>query len=139
MSTGTPICRLAVLIEMATRGSYLPYRRKLVTHSRVLRRALTPAEKRLWFDFLRHLPAKFTRQKPLGDYIADFYCASHRLVVEVDGDSHFTADGAKRDSVRDAALRHMGLNIVRFTNDDVMRRFEAVCLEIAALLEEPKP
>jgi very-short-patch-repair endonuclease len=125
-------------MEMATRGSYLPYRRKLVTRSRVLRRALTPAEKRLWFDFLRHLPAKFTRQKPLGDYIADFYCASHRLVVEVDGDSHFTADGAKRDSVRDAALRHMGLNIVRFTNDDVMRRFEAVCLEIAALLEKSK-
>jgi very-short-patch-repair endonuclease len=78
---------------------------------------MATAEKRLWFDFLRHLPAKFTRQKPLGHYIADFYCASHRLVVEVDGDS---------------------VNVVRFTNDDVMRRFEAVCLEIAALLEKPK-
>jgi len=123
---------------MALRGSYLPYRRKLVAHSRSLRRALTPAEKRLWFDFLRHLPAKFTRQKPVGEYVADFYCASHRLVVEVDGDSHFTALGAKRDSVRDAALRHMGLNVMRFTNEDVMQRFEAVCLEIAALLEKPK-
>ena len=124
---------------MALRGSCLPYHRKLVAHSRVLRRALTPAEKRLWFDFLRHLPAKFTRQKPLGDYVADFYCACHRLVVEIDGDSHFTAAGVKRDSVRDAALRHMGLNLVRFTNEDVMQRFEAVCLEIAALLEKPKP
>jgi very-short-patch-repair endonuclease len=94
---------------MALRGSYLPYRRKLIAHGRVLRRALTPAEKRLWFDFLRHVPAKFTRQKPLGDYIADFYCASHRLVVEIDGDSHFTEAAAKRDSVRDAALKHMGL------------------------------
>jgi very-short-patch-repair endonuclease len=103
-----------------------------------LRRALTPAEKRLWFDFLRHLPAKFTRQKPLGDYIADFYCASHRLVVELDGDSHYTVAGAKRDSARDAALVHMGLNVIRFTNEDVARRFEAVCLEIAALLEKPK-
>ncbi len=123
---------------MAVRGSYLPYRRKLIAHARALRRALTPAEKRLWFDFLRHLPAKFTRQKPLGDYVADFYCASHRLVVEVDGDSHFTAAGAKRDRVRDAALRHMGLSLVRFTNEDVMRRFEAVCLQIAAVLQEPK-
>ncbi len=123
---------------MALRGSYLPYRRNLVPHSRVLRRALTPAEKRLWFDFLRHLPAKFTRQKPVGDYVADFYCASVRLVVEVDGDSHFTAAGAKRDSVRDAALRHMGLNVVRFTNEDVMQRFEAVCLQIVAILEEAK-
>ena len=93
LSTGAPIYRLAVLIDMATRGSYLHYRRKLVAHSRV---------------------------------------------VEVDGDSHFTAGGAKRDSVRGAALRHMGLNVVRFTNDDVMRRFEAVCLEIAAVFEEPK-
>jgi very-short-patch-repair endonuclease len=124
---------------MALRGSYLPYRRKLVAHSRVLRRALTPAEKRLWFDFLRHLPAKFTRQKPMGDYIADFYCASHRLIVEVDGDSHFTEAGANRDGVRDAALKHMGLNVLRFTNEDVTRRFEAVCLQIGALLEKPKP
>ena len=123
---------------MALRGSYLPYRRKLIAQGHVLRRALTPAEKRLWFDFLRHVPAKFTRQKPLGDYIADFYCASHRLVVEIDGDSHFTEAAAKRDSVRDAALKHMGLNLVRFTNEDVTRRFEAVCLEIGALLEKSK-
>ena len=123
---------------MSVRGTYLPYRHNLVAHSRVLRRALTPAEKRLWFDFLRHLPAKFTRQKPLGNYVADFYCASHWLVVEVDGDSHFTAAGAKRDSVRDGALRYMGLNLVRFTNEDVMRRFEAVCLQIAVVLEAPK-
>jgi very-short-patch-repair endonuclease len=123
---------------MAVRGSYLPYRCKLVAHARILRRALTPAEKRLWFDFLRHLPEKFTRQKPLANYVADFYCASHRLVVEVDGDSHFTAAGVKRDSERDAALMQMGINVLRFTNEDVMRRFEAVCLQIAAVLEEPK-
>jgi len=123
---------------VAVRGSYLSCRSKLVAQSRVLRRALTPAEKRLWFDFLRHLTAKFTRQKPLGHYIADFYCASHRLVVEVDGDSHFTTAAGKRDRIRDAALGQLGLNVLRFTNEDVMRRFEAVCLEIAAQLEKPK-
>ena len=130
--------RRARFVVTAVRGSYLSYRSKLVAQSRVLRCALTPAEKRLWFDFLRHLPAKFTRQKPLGHYVADFYCASHRLVVEVDGDSHYTTAGAKRDGVRDTALGQMGLKVLHFTNEDVMRRFEAVCLEIAAFLEKPK-
>jgi very-short-patch-repair endonuclease len=90
------------------------------------------------FDSLRHRPAKFTRQKPLANYVADFYCASHHLVVEVDGGRHFTAAGTKRDSERDAALMQMGMNVLRFTNEDVMRRFEAVCLQIAAVLEAPK-
>jgi len=92
----------------------------------------------LTFPIAASQGVKFTRQKPLGNYVADFYCASHRLAVEVDGDSHFTAAGIRHDTVRDAALRAMGLNILRFTNEDVMQRFEAVCLEIAALLEKPK-
>ncbi len=75
----------------------------------------------------------------MGDYIVDFYCASHRLVVEIDGDSHFTETGANRDGVRHAALKHLGLNVLRFTNEDVTQRFEAVCLEIGALLEKTKP
>jgi very-short-patch-repair endonuclease len=123
---------------MAVRGTYVSYRRRLTVRSRALRRQPTPAETKLWFDFLRRFPAKFTRQKPLGNYIADFYCASCGLVVEVDGDSHFTPGGAKRDRVRDSSLKGDGLTILRFTNDDVMQRFEAVCLEIAAALQAPK-
>jgi very-short-patch-repair endonuclease len=123
---------------MAVRGSYFAYHRNLTARSRTLRRQPTPAEKKLWFDFLRHCPVKFSRQKPLGTYIADFYCASHRLVVEIDGDSHFTTAGEKRDQLRNATLEQKGLRIIRFTNQDVMQRFEAVCLEIAAVLEKPK-
>ena len=82
------------------------------------------------------MPEKFTRQKPLGRYIVDFYCASRRLVVEVDGDSHFGESGATRDVERDAHLQSSGLKVVRFTNEDVMQRFEAVCLEISAVLKE---
>ena len=123
---------------MAVRGSYFPYRRKLTARSRALRRQPTPAETKLWFDFLRRCPAKFSRQKPLGGCIADFYCASRRLVVEIDGDSHFTTAGEKHDAVRDASLERNGLRLVRFTNEDVMQRFEAVCLEIAAVLENSK-
>lgn len=123
---------------MAVRGAYLNYRRKLVARGRDLRRRPTPAETKLWFDFLRRCPAKFSRQKPLGNYIADFYCASRRLVVEIDGDTHFTDAGEAYDASRDAALRQQRLRVLRFTNDDVMQRFEAVCMEIAAVLEEPE-
>ena len=120
---------------MAVKGSYLAYRRELTSRARELRREATPGERRLWIFFLRDLPQKFTRQKPLGAYIADFYCASRRLIVEIDGDSHFTPDAARYDAARDASLRERGLRILRFTNEDVMQRFEAVCLEIAAALE----
>jgi very-short-patch-repair endonuclease len=123
---------------MAVRGSYFPYQHKLTARSRALRRQSTPAETKLWFDLLRHCPAKFSRQKALGGYVADFYCASRRLVVEIDGDSHFTAEAEKRDAVRDAWLEQKGLRILRFTNQDVMQRFEGVCLEITAALKEPK-
>ena len=93
---------------MAVRGSYLAYRRALTSRARQLRRETTPAEKRLWILFLRDQPNKFTRQKPLGAYVVDFYCASHRLIVEVDGDSHFTPDGARYDLIRDASLKERG-------------------------------
>lgn len=103
--------------------------------SRSLRRDQTPAEKKLWFEFLRDLPEKFTRQKPLGPFIADFYCSAHRVVIEVDGDSHF-ADEGRRDAARTAALQALGLRVVRFTNEDVMQRFEGVCLEIQRALRD---
>jgi very-short-patch-repair endonuclease len=101
--------------------------------SRALRRDPTPAEKKLWFEFLREQPEKFTRQKPLGRFIADFYCSAHKLVVEVDGDSHFADDG-RRDAGRTGALEAMGVRVIRFTNEDVVQRFEGVCLEIRRAL-----
>ena len=69
---------------------FIEYRRRLKRSARSLRRDPTAAERKLWFEFLRELPQRFTRQKPLGDYIADFYCASSLLIIEVDGDSHYT-------------------------------------------------
>jgi very-short-patch-repair endonuclease len=63
--------------------SFIDYRRRLKSSARALRRDPTPAERKLWFEFLRDLPQRFTRQKPLGSYIADFYCASRLLVIEI--------------------------------------------------------
>jgi very-short-patch-repair endonuclease len=79
-------------------------------------------------------PCKFTRQKPLGRYIADFYCSRAGLVVEIDGDSHYTVEGAAHDELRTAELQRLRLRVVRYTNDDVLERFEAVCEDIRQAL-----
>src|SRR4051812_46408093 len=99
---------------------YLPYRKDLKRRAQALRREATPAERKLWYEFLSALPEKFTRQKPLGLYVADFYCSRMRLVIELDGDSHYV-DGAQRyDANRTQALKRHGLRVVRFANSDVM-------------------
>jgi len=79
---------------------------------------------------LRDLSQKFTRQKPLGNYIADFYCAAEMLVIELDGDSHFTTPAEAYDKRRADALEAQGVRIIRFTNLEVMQQFEAVCQRI---------
>jgi very-short-patch-repair endonuclease len=96
----------------------------------------TPAERKLWHEFLKTLPAKFTRQKPLGPYIADFYCSSHRLIIEVDGDSHFSNRGEVYDAARTAWLASQGLRVVRFTNPEVTEEFEGVCERVLEALRK---
>jgi very-short-patch-repair endonuclease len=114
---------------------YLRYRATLRVRAQSLRRDPTPAERKLWFEFLRELPQKFTRQKPLGRYIADFYCSSCSLVVELDGDSHFTGTQSSYDALRTEELNRLRLRVIRFTNADVLQRFEAVCGEISRVME----
>jgi very-short-patch-repair endonuclease len=114
----------------------VPYNLRLKTPSRALRRDATPAERKLWFEFLSYLPEKFTRQKPLGSYIADFYCSSARLVIEIDGDSHFTAGGEADDAQRTAVLAGLNVRVIRFTNLEVRENFEAVCIRIQKALAE---
>ncbi len=115
---------------------WIPYRTKLTPRAQALRRDPTPAEKKLWYEFLRDLPHKFTRQKPLGQYVADFYCSRQRLVIELDGDSHYTERAQRHDQVRTAALEMRGIRVMRFTNTDVLESFEAVCAAIGMALGE---
>jgi len=117
---------------------FIPYRRDLKPRSRALRRDPSPAERKLWYEFLRDLPVKFTRQKPLGHYIADFYCSRYRLVIELDGDSHYNEGARRYDGRRTVQLEAAGIRVVRFTNTDVMRNFEGVCVEIRRILEKPQ-
>jgi very-short-patch-repair endonuclease len=118
---------------------WIAYRTNLTSRAQALRRDPTPAEKKLWFEFLRDLPQKFTRQKPLGQYVADFYCSRQRLVIELDGDSHYTDRAQRYDQVRTDALETRGVRVMRFTNTEVLANFEAVCTAIAdALVETPQ-
>jgi len=108
-----------------------PYRSDLKNRARALRRNMPAPEARLWHGFLRTLPVTVSRQKPLGGYIVDFYCARQQLAIEIDGDSHFSDEASQYDRARSAALARLGIRVVRFTNAEVMRNFEGVCLEIA--------
>ncbi len=91
---------------------------------------MPPAERKLWFEFLSTHVEKFTRQKPLGRYVADFYCARHRLVIELDGDSHFTDASEQYDTARTDALAAWRIVFVRFTNSEVLEQLAAVCAKI---------
>jgi very-short-patch-repair endonuclease len=119
---------------MAVKGSFFPYHRRLIGRSRELRHHSTPAERKLWFEFLRELPEKFTRQKPLDQYVVDFYCARHRLVIEIDGDTHFTPEAERSDAARTVRLAALGIRVLRFTNVEVMQTFEAVCERVKTAL-----
>ncbi|TVQ19429.1 MAG: endonuclease domain-containing protein [Leptolyngbya sp. DLM2.Bin15] len=114
---------------------FLPYNPALNARAREMRLNPTPAERKLWQQCLRGCSHKMLRQRPIGNYIVDFYCAKLRLAIEVDGDSHFTEDGIQYDLERTMILEGYGLQVIRFTNHEVMQQFEAVCQSIDAELK----
>ncbi|MBW4522297.1 MAG: endonuclease domain-containing protein [Scytolyngbya sp. HA4215-MV1] len=116
--------------ELNSNHFYLPYNRQLVVRAKELRQHPTPAEKKLWQDCLQTLPWRILRQRPIGHFIVDFYCAALKLVIEVDGESHFTDEGQMRDLERTQILESYGLKVIRFSNDEVMHQFEGVCQRI---------
>ena len=95
--------------------------------SQNLRKSMTKEEKRLWYDFLKNQPQTVHRQKVIGNYIVDFYCASAQLVIELDGAQHATDEGLEKDKERDLYLNSLGIRVVRIPNYDINKNFEAVC------------
>lgn len=88
---------------------------------------MTPWERKLWYDFLRNYPVRFQRQKAIGHYIADFYCAKARLVIELDGGGHYEKQQQEKDAIRTRAFEAMNLTMLRICNTDVDRNFSGVC------------
>ncbi|WP_293335449.1 endonuclease domain-containing protein [Microcoleus sp. CAWBG58] len=113
---------------------HLPYNRKLIPIAQQLRKNPTPAEKKLWQNFLRNFPVRVLRQRPIDNFIVDFYCAAFMLVIEVDGESHFTEQGKQHDAERTAILEGYGLTVVRFTNVEVFQSFQGVCQNLLNLI-----
>ena len=106
------------------------YNPNLKEYSQKLRREMTKEEKHLWYDFLKKLPVTVNRQKIIGNYIVDFYCASAKLVIELDGSQHYTDEGIEYDKERDQYLNSLGLTIIRYSNIEIHRNFDAVCNDI---------
>ena len=106
----------------------LSYNQKLKEISRQLRKNMTNAEKRLWVKIrMRQLQGyQFYRQKPIGDYIVDFFCPRAKLVIELDGSHHLIGETIEYDRIRDDYLSSLGLRVLRFTNVDVLTCIEGV-------------
>ena len=106
---------------------FIPYNKKLVELARKNRKNPTQAEKKMWFDVLKSKQFqnyKFHRQKPLNNFIVDFYCSELMLAIEIDGDSH--AKQGEYDSLRSEKLSAYGITVVRYTNDDILFNIEEV-------------
>ena len=109
---------------------------QLVPLAKQLRKEMTKEERHLWYDFLRSYPVRFTRQKVLGKYIADFYCAEARLVIELDGSQHYEDENQIRDAERTAFLEGYRLRVIRVPNNEVNSSFREVCELIDAAVKQ---
>ena len=81
----------------------------------------------MWYCFLKEYTVRFQRQKCVGSYILDFYCAKAKLAIELDGGGHYTPEAQKRDQERTAQIAQYGIEILRFCNKDVDNQFYEVC------------
>jgi very-short-patch-repair endonuclease len=115
---------------------FLPYKTVLGERASTLRKAMTQPEQKLWRSFLREHQPRFRRQRTIKTFIVDFYCPAAKLVIEVDGESHFTEEGKARDTERTAVLEGLGLYVLRFTNREVMQEFEGACQRISEVLTD---
>ncbi len=104
---------------------------RLLQNARLLRKQMTKEERHLWYDFLTSLPVTVNRQKALGNYIVDFFIASAKIAIELDGSQHFIGRRVSNDQKRDAWLKEHGITVLRYTNLQINRQFNAVCEDIA--------
>ena len=110
------------------------YNPKLKHFSQQLRREMTKEERHLWYDFLKQLPITIHRQKVIGNYIVDFYCASAQVVIELDGSQHYDPHGQMQDKERDVYLQQQGIRVLRYSNREIKENFRGVCEDILQTL-----
>ncbi len=114
------------------------YNPRLKPFARNLRNASTRSEIRLWSEALRNKQMKgytFLRQRAVGNYIADFMQKELKLIIELDGLTHFDGEGVNRDEERDRKLSSLGYTVLRFKDEEVMTQLEAVRMKIEDVIE----
>ena len=113
-----------------------PRNRRLLSYAREMRKNMTPEEQKLWYMYLqKHPKYRFRRQEIIGSYIADFYCAQAKLIIEIDGSQHFEEEAMVYDAARTAFFTQQDLRVIRFTNADINQRFSNVCETIEHQLQ----
>ena len=112
------------------------HNKQLLSIARTLRKNMTQEERKLWYDFLRTYPVRFLRQKILGNYIADFYCAKAKIVIELDGSGHYTEAGEEYDARRTIFLEGYGLDVIRIPNTEIHNNFVGVCEYIDNIVKQ---
>ena len=116
------------------------YNKEFISLAKTLRKNMTPWERKLWYEFLREYPIRFQRQKVVGNYIVDFYCAKAGLVIELDGGGHYQPEQIQKDLDRTNTLTRMNLCVLRFCNTEIDTNFSGVCETIdRAAKGEPLP
>ena len=113
-----------------------PYNKSNIPLAHILRCGMTKWEKRLWYDFPQKYPIRFQRQKPIGEYIVDFYCAKANLAIELDGEYHSAEEQYLEDIQRSAKLTAFGVEVIRFRNEDIDVDFQRVCKQIDFVVQK---
>ena len=108
---------------------------KLTDNAKNLRKNMTKEERHLWYDFLKKISLTVNRQKVIGKYIVDFYIASHKIAIELDGSQHYEDKNIVYDLDRSRYLQNEGIKVLRYTNLDINRNFEGVCQDILMNLD----
>ncbi len=100
---------------------------------------MTEAERKIWTKVRRKQLKEFQffRQKPIGNYIVDFYCPKARLIIEIDGGQHYETHNKISDRKRDLEFKNLGFKVIRFTNLDILRNINGVMEEIYKILPNP--
>ena len=117
---------------------YIQYRSDLKLKARENRNKPTPAEEKLWYEILKNRQLegyKFNRQKPLDNYIADFYCSKLALVIEIDGNHHYNKSQKEYDDYRTFRLNALGIKVVRYSNAEVLENLEGVREDLMGVIE----
>jgi very-short-patch-repair endonuclease len=106
---------------------FFPYNPKLKKRAVEMRKNITKSEQIIWFNYLKKINIRVLRQRPIWNFIVDFYIPSKKIIIEIDWDSHNTENALVYDLERTKILEWFWLNILRFTNNDINNNFLKIC------------